>query len=232
MMIILNPEEIAFKYGANVNINGINTNIKLVDCVGFVTPEALGYMDELGNPRMVKTPWQEEEMPFEKAAEIGTKKVIQEHSTIGILITTDGSFSEISREDYVGAEERVVSELKAINKPFIVLLNSEHPENSDTINLASTLAEKYKSTVLPINCAELDISDINNIFSKILYEFPVSQVNFSLPKWINGLDFNHPLKQELFTQIEEAFSNINLLKDTNNCISKIAQTNIITRNSG
>ena len=121
------------------------------------------------------------------------------------------------------------SELKAINKPFIVLLNSEHPENSDTINLASTLAEKYNSTVLPINCEELDISDINNIFSKILYEFPVSQVNFSLPKWINGLDFNHPLKQELFNQIEDAFTNINLLKDTNSCITKIVQTNLITQ---
>ena len=210
----------------------IDKNLKLktrlVDCVGYLVPDSIGYLED-DKPRMVKTPWQDEEMPFEKAAEIGTKKVIQEHSTIGILITTDGSFTEIAREDYVSAEERVVSELKAINKPFIVLLNSEHPENSDTINLASTLAEKYNSTVLPINCAELDISDINNIFSKILYEFPVSQVNFSLPKWINGLDFNHPLKQELFNQIEDAFTNINLLKDANSCITKIVQTNLITQ---
>lgn len=210
----------------------IDKNLKLktrlVDCVGYLVPDSIGYLED-DKPRMVKTPWQDEEMPFEKAAEIGTKKVIQEHSTIGILITTDGSFTEIAREDYVSAEERVVSELKAINKPFIILLNSEHPENSDTINLASTLAEKYNSTVLPINCAELDISDINNIFSKILYEFPVSQVNFSLPKWINGLDFNHPVKQELFNQIEDAFLNINLLKDTNNCIKKITQTNLITQ---
>ena len=210
----------------------IDKNLKLktrlVDCVGYLVPDSIGYLED-DKPRMVKTPWQDEEMPFEKAAEIGTKKVIQEHSTIGILITTDGSFTEIAREDYVSAEERVVSELKAINKPFIVLLNSEHPENSDTINLASTLSEKYNSTVLPINCAELDISDINNIFSKILYEFPVSQVNFSLPKWINGLDFNHPLKQELFNQIEDAFTNINLLKDTTSCITKIVQTNLITQ---
>ena len=210
----------------------IDKNLKLktrlVDCVGYLVPDSIGYLED-DKPRMVKTPWQDEEMPFEKAAEIGTKKVIQEHSTIGILITTDGSFTEIAREDYVAAEERVVSELKDINKPFVILLNSEHPENSDTVNLASTLAEKYNSTVLPINCAELDISDINNIFSKILYEFPVSQVNFSLPKWINGLDFNHPVKQELFSQIEDAFSNINLLKDTNNCINNIAQTNLITQ---
>ena len=210
----------------------IDKNLKLktrlVDCVGYLVPDSIGYLED-DKPRMVKTPWQDEEMPFEKAAEIGTKKVIQEHSTIGILITTDGSFTEIAREDYVSAEERVVSELKAINKPFVVLLNSEHPDNSDTINLASTLSEKYNSTVLPINCAELDISDINNIFSKILYEFPVSQVNFSLPKWINGLDFNHPVKQELFNQIEDAFTNINLLKDTNSCIKKIVQTNLITQ---
>ena len=123
----------------------IDKNLKLktrlVDCVGYLVPDSIGYLED-AKPRMVKTPWQDEEMPFEKAAEIGTKRVIQEHSTIGILITTDGSFTEIAREDYVSAEERVVSELKAINKPFIVLLNSEHPENSDTINLASTLAEK------------------------------------------------------------------------------------------
>ena len=208
--------------------NNLKLKTRLVDCVGYLVPDSIGYLED-DKPRMVKTPWQDEEMPFEKAAEIGTKKVIQEHSTIGILITTDGSFTEIAREDYVLAEERVVSELKAINKPFVILLNSEHPENSDTINLASTLSEKYNSTVLPVNCAELDISDINNIFSKILYEFPVSQVNFSLPKWINGLDYNHPVKQELFTQIEDAFTNINLLKDTNHCINKILHTNLITQ---
>lgn len=178
---------------------------------------------------MVKTPWSESEIPFEQAAEIGTKKVIEEHSTIGILITTDGSFTEIPREDYIQAEERVVSELKALNKPFIVLLNSEHPENSDTKQLASTLCEKYESTVLPINCAELDISDITNIFSKILYEFPVSQVNFSLPKWINGLDFSHPVKQELFSEVKNAFNDITLLKQAKKCSNSINQTNIITK---
>ena len=210
--------------------NNLKLKTRLVDCVGYLVPGSIGYLED-DKPRMVKTPWQEEEMPFEKAAEIGTQKVIQEHSTIGILITTDGSFSEISREDYIKAEERVVSELKAINKPFIVLLNSEHPENSDTIRLAADLAEKYNSTVLPINCAELEISDITNIFSKILYEFPVSQVNFSLPKWINGLDFSHPLKQELFKQIEDSFSNIKLLKDANICIKQISETNLITHST-
>ena len=195
---------------------------------GYLVPNSIGYLEE-DKPRMVKTPWSESEIPFEQAAEIGTKKVIEEHSTIGILITTDGSFSEIPREDYIQAEERVVSELKAINKPFIVLLNSEHPENSETKHLAASLCEKYESTVLPINCAELDISDITNIFSKILYEFPVSQVNFSFPKWINGLDFSHPVKQELFTEVKNAFNDITLLKQAGNCINTISQTNIITQ---
>ena len=208
--------------------NNLKLKTRLVDCVGYLVPNSIGYLED-DKPRMVKTPWSETEIPFEQAAEIGTKKVIEEHSTIGILITTDGSFSEIPREDYISAEERVVSELKAINKPFIILLNSEHPENSDTKNLAANLCKKYDSTVLPINCAKLDISDITNIFSKILYEFPVSQVNFSFPKWINGLDISHPLKQELFESVKGAFNNISLLKEASNCSNMINSTNLITK---
>ena len=208
--------------------NNLKLKTRLVDCVGYLVPNSIGYLED-DKPIMVKTPWSETEIPFEQAAEIGTKKVIEEHSTIGILITTDGSFTEIPREDYISAEERVVSELKAINKPFIILLNSEHPENSDTKNLAANLCKKYDSTVLPINCAKLDISDITNIFSKILYEFPVSQVNFSFPKWINGLDISHPLKQELFESVKGAFNNISLLKEASNCSNMINSTNLITK---
>ena len=208
--------------------NNLKLKTRLVDCVGYLVPNSIGYLED-DKPRMVKTPWSETEIPFEQAAEIGTKKVIEEHSTIGILITTDGSFTEIPREDYISAEERVVSELKAINKPFIILLNSEHPENSDTKNLAANLCKKYDSTVLPINCAKLDISDITNIFSKILYEFPVSQVNFSFPKWINGLDISHPLKQELFESVKGAFNNLSLLKEASNCSNMINSTNLITK---
>lgn len=208
--------------------NNLKLKTRLVDCVGYLVPNSIGYLED-DKPRMVKTPWSDTEIPFEKAAEIGTKKVIEEHSTIGILITTDGSFTEIPREDYIKAEERVVSELKAINKPFIMLLNSEHPENTETINLASNLAEKYQSTVLPINCSKLNISDINNIFSKILYEFPVSQVNFSFPRWINGLDYSHPLRQELFTEISNAFDDISILKEASKCCNNINSTEIITK---
>ena len=208
--------------------NNIKLKTRLVDCVGYLVPDSLGYLED-DKPRMVKTPWQDSEIPFEEAAEIGTKKVIEEHSTIGILITTDGSFTDISRDDYIKAEERVVSELKSINKPFIVLLNSSHPENSDTKQLAVTLSEKYNSTVIPINCEELNTDDITNIFSKVLLEFPVSQVNFSFPKWINGLDFSHPIKQELFKNIETAFDNISILKEVSNCTNSINKTNIITK---
>ena len=210
----------------------IDKNLKLktrlVDCVGYLVDNAIGYLED-DMPRMVKTPWSDEEIPFEKAAEIGTKKVIEEHSTIGILITTDGTITDIPREDYIKAEERVVSELKALNKPFIILLNSEHPNAVSTQDLASNLSEKYGSTVLPINCAELTINDINNIFSKILYEFPLEQINISFPKWVDGLDFDYPIKSELFNEIKTAFSNVSLLKDVPNCIESIKQTEIISK---
>ena len=201
---------------------------RLVDCVGYLVPNSIGYLED-DKPRMVKTPWSEEEIPFEQAAEIGTKKVIEEHSTIGILITTDGSITDIPREDYIKAEERVVSELKAINKPFIVLLNSEHPNAPETQALANSLCKKYSSTVIPINCVELNMNDLTNIFSKILYEFPVSQINFKFPAWVNGLDMSHPLKQELYTEIQNAFSNVNLLREVSQCSKTIEQTSIITK---
>ena len=200
---------------------------RLVDCVGYLIPNSIGYLED-DKPRMVKTPWSEIEIPFEEAAEIGTKKVIEEHSTIGILVTTDGSITDIPREDYIKAEERVVSELKAINKPFVVLLNSEHPHDQDTKNLANSLCQKYGTTVIPINCVELNMNDLTNIFSNILYEFPVSQINFKIPAWINGLSISHPLKQELYQEIQNAFNDVSLLREVSICSKRISQTNIIT----
>ena len=200
---------------------------RLVDCVGYLIPNSIGATED-DMPRMVKTPWSSEEMPFEQAAEIGTKKVIEEHSTIGILITTDGSITEIPREDYVKAEERVVSELKAINKPFVILLNSENPNNSETISLANELSQKYNSTVIPINCANLSLNDITNIFSNILYEFPVSQINFKFPAWVNGLDLEHELKIKLFSEIKDSFGNVSLLREISPCVKNISQTDIIS----
>lgn len=208
--------------------NNIKLKTRLVDCVGYLVENSLGYLED-DMPRMVRTPWSDEEMPFELAAEIGTKKVIQEHSTIGIIITTDGSFTDIPREDYILAEERVVTELQALNKPFIILLNSNTPNSSYTQELATALSDKYNSAVIPVNCEELEIDDINNIFTKILYEFPIEQININFPKWIDGLDNTHPLKEELYAQVKDAFSDCNILKQVNDSISKIEETNIISK---
>lgn len=210
--------------------NNLKFKTRLVDCVGYLVDNAIGYLED-DMPRMVKTPWSEEEIPFETAAEIGTKKVIEEHSTIGILVTTDGSITDIPREDYIKAEERVVNELKALNKPFIILLNSQEPNSSYTQQLSEKLSEKYGTTVIPTNCEYLTIDDINNMFSKVLYEFPVDQIRIKFPKWIDGLDFNHPLKAELYKEIQEAFSNINVLKEVSSCVDTIKQTEIISKTS-
>ena len=207
--------------------NNLKFKARLVDCVGYLVDNAIGYLED-DMPRMVKTPWSDEEIPFETAAEIGTKKVIVDHSTIGILVTTDGTITDIPREDYIKAEERVVSELKALNKPFIILLNSAEPNSTYTRELANNLSEKYKTTVMPINCEYLSIEDINNMFSSVLYEFPVNQIKIKFPKWMDGLDFSHPLKAELFKEIKDAFDDITVLKDVSNCTDKIKQTDIIS----
>lgn len=185
-----------------------------------------GYLED-DMPRMVKTPWSTEEIPFEKAAEIGTKKVIEEHSTIGILVTTDGTITDIPREDYIKAEERVVSELKSLHKPFVIVLNSYDPSDSKTRELAENLSDKYQCSVIPMNCSNLRIDDINSIFSNVLYEFPVERIAIKFPKWIDGLDFNHSLKSELISQIKDAFSNVNVLRDVSGCTRNITKTNII-----
>ncbi len=201
---------------------------RLVDCVGYLVPNSIGYLED-DKPRMVKTPWSDEEIPFEQAAEIGTKKVIEEHSTIGILITTDGSITEIPRADYIKSEERVVSELKNINKPFIILLNSNHPQAPETISLAEELSQKYNSSVIPINCLDLNMNDITNIFSNILYEFPISQINFKFPDWVNGLELSHSLKQELYTEIKNSFDDVSILREIALCTKSIEQCDIISK---
>lgn len=210
--------------------NNLKFKTRLVDCVGYLVDNAIGYLED-DMPRMVKTPWSDDEIPFEQAAEIGTKKVIEEHSTIGILVTSDGSITDIPREDYIKAEERVVSELKALNKPFIILLNSENPNSDYTQELAQKLTDKYNTSVMPINCAYLSINDINTMFSKLLYEFPTQQISIKLPRWIDGLSFDHPMKSQLFKEIKEAFEDIYVLKDISTCVKRIEKTEIISRTS-
>lgn len=200
-------EAIEIKLDSNVKLR-----TRLVDCVGYLVNNAIGYLED-ETPRMVKTPWAEEEMPFEVAAELGTKKVIVEHSTVGIVVTTDGSITDIPRMDYEIAEERVINELKELNKPYIVLLNTRNPQNIETINLAKNLEYKYGSVVIPISCEDLTESDMNNIFSKLLYEFQIERINIKLPRWFNSLDFHNDLKFNLFSDVKEAFENSKCIRD-------------------
>jgi stage IV sporulation protein A len=161
----------------------LKVKMRMVDCVGYKVEGALGYEEEDG-PRMVSTPWFEEPIPFQEAAEIGTRKVISEHSTMGLVITTDGTITDIPRENYLEAEERVIEEMKDINRPFLVLLNSTNAAGDETQQLAAELTEKYDVPVLPVDCLHMTQGDILNILEKLLYEFPVNEVNISLPPWL------------------------------------------------
>ena len=221
-----------------INLDGnVKFKTRLVDCVGYLVNNAIGYLEN-DMPRMVKTPWLDDEMPFETAAELGTKKVIVEHSTVGIIITTDGSITDIPREEYVIAEERVVRELNELKKPFIMLLNSENPNDSYTIDLANELSEKYKTTVIPINCLNLGLEDINLIFSKLLYEFMIERIEVKFPSWIYGLDSNNELKNKLLNYVKDTFNNSTRLKEVNenyllmNNYSEIKNTEITEINLG
>ena len=187
-------------------------NVRLIDCVGYIVPSSLGYI-EGSQPRMVRTPWFDEAVPFNMAAEIGTQKVINEHSTIGLVITTDGSISDIPRLEYAEAEERVISELKQINKPFIVLLNCMYPHSAEAVALAEELGEKYGVPVKPINCLELTVDDIKEILSDILFEFPIKEIGICYPAWINGLELSHPLKSEIISSVKAAAENIRHIRD-------------------
>ncbi len=198
---------------AKINIEDFSCNVRLVDSVGYVIKEAKGYEDEYGNPRMVKTPWSEEEIPFIEAAEIGTEKVIRDHSTIGIVVTTDGSIGDIPRSAYIEAEQNVVSELSEIGKPFIVILNSTHPSNPETINLSNKLRDDYDVPVIPISVLDMKEKDIVNILKEALYEFPVLDVKVDIPDWIGCLKPNHPLKKTYIDQIKESVVEVDKLRD-------------------
>ena len=200
---------------AKVKIDDFDCNIKLIDCVGFLTPNAEGIMDENG-PRMVKSPWYDELIPFSEAAELGTEKVIKEHATIGIVITSDASFGEFDRNDYVDAEEKVINELKEINKPFIVILNTIHPDDEKTIILKNEISEKYGVIVLPVNVEKMNERDMTDILREALYEFPIIEVKVKIPDWISILNYNHPLKKLYIEKIKESVFEIDKLRDIDN----------------
>ncbi len=195
--------------------------MRMIDCVGYLVRGALGHQED-GRPRMVNTPWFEKQIPFEEAAEIGTRKVIKEHSTIGIVVTTDGSITEIPREDYIEAEERVIQELKEINKPFVILLNSRTPDADETLNLRYRLAEKYQVPVLVKDCARLDMGGINEILEHILFEFPVTEVNINLPGWLESIESGHWLKATILGEIREAAREMRKLRDVNTMVGRLS----------
>lgn len=210
-----------------VNVDGSATfSVRLIDCVGYIVPSALGYIEN-DMPRMVMTPWYEEPIPFNMAAEIGTKKVITEHSTIGLVVTTDGSISDIPREEYEEAEERVVKELKEINKPFILLLNCVEPETEESNALAQHLQEKYGVPVLPVNCLQMEESEIRDVLAKILFEFPVKEIKVEMPRWLSTLEKGHWLRSEVYTAIQNAASKVTRIREVDGISKDVCECQYI-----
>ena len=202
--------------------------VRMIDCVGYIVPSALGYIENEA-PRMVKTPWFDEAIPFDMAAEIGTKKVITDHSTIGLVITTDGSISDIDREEYEEAEERVIRELQEINKPFIVLLNTVDPDTREIRQLAAALSEKYGVPVEPVSCMELDEQEIKRILARILFEFPVKEIKVDMPKWVSSLDQEHWLRSRLFSVIQSGAGHAEKIREVSDIADHIADCEYVTR---
>ena len=203
-------EAISLSFGDN-----LNCKVRLIDCVGYVVKSATGHTED-GEERMVHTPWADTPIPFVQAAEIGTRKVIEEHSTIGLVVTTDGSITEIPREDYVDAEKRVVEELKAINKPFIMLLNSSNPMGETTKKLADELSDKYGVAVLPVNCSTLSEKEILEIMQSVLTEFPVSEIKIHFPAWIDSLEEKHWLYASLLESVKGAVADVHKVREIKN----------------
>ena len=195
--------------------------VKMIDCVGYIVPEALGTIEN-GQPRMVRTPWSDDPMPFVEAAEMGTYKVITEHATIGMLVTTDGSIGDISRESYVEAEERVVKELKAMGKPFAMILNSAHPSSEEAVALAYELESKYEVPVALVSCLDLDGEDIRHILEMVLHEFPVSEVRIRLPRWTTALEPTHRIHTALIGQIRRSADRVKKIGDIRDAFADFA----------
>ena len=213
---------------AKVNIDDFSCNIRLVDCVGYVIPNAKGASDDNG-PRMVKTPWYDEEIPFVEAAEVGTEKVIKDHSTIGIVITTDGSIGEFNRSDYLEAEERVIDELKAIGKPFIIILNTTHPTLPETERLAESIKEAHNVPVLPINVDQMNEREMTSILREALYEFPVLEVKVNMPEWIAILNANNEIKRKYIEVIRESVMEVDKLRDIEKITDHFRSNDVIEK---
>ena len=215
--------------GAKIKVDDFEADIKLVDCVGFVIPNALGYEDADGNPRMIKTPWFQDSVPFVEAAEIGTEKVIKDHSTIGIVVTTDGSFGELKREDYLDAEEKVISELISIGKPFIIVLNSSRPNAEETRGLAESLQNTYNVPAIPMNVESMEEKDILEVLKEALYEFPVMDIAIDMPEWVHVLPNTHMIKSHYLEKIKESVMSVSKVRDVEEIITHFTDSEIISK---
>ena len=215
---------------ATITIDDFKSSIRLIDCVGYVIDAAKGYEDENG-PRMVRTPWYDEEIPFVEAAEIGTEKVIKDHSTIGIVVTTDGSIGEIERKNYIEAEDKVITELKEIGKPFIIVLNSSHPNHPDTEKIKDDLKNKYDVPVMPVNVLNMNEKEIYDILKQALYEFPVLSVNVNMPDWIACLSPKHEVKIDYIDKIKESIIDVDKVRDVDTIIHHFENDKNISRAS-
>lgn len=213
--------------------DGALLRVKMIDCVGYIVSDAIGHTED-GKPRMVMTPWSSVPMPFTEAAETGTRKVIRDHSTIGMVVTTDGSIGEITRESYIPAEERVISELKELGKPFAIILNSAEPSSERATALAYELEAKYGVPVALVNCMELDATDIKHILELVLYEFPIasSSVRVSMPAWIRLLDCDHPVKRALIDAVKNAASEVTRIGEIKTAFSSLAECEYVDEVAG
>lgn len=193
-----------------IRIANADMKVRMIDCVGYLVSGVMGHIEN-DKPRLVKTPWSEEELPFEEAAELGTKKVIDEHSTIGIVVTTDGTVTELARGNYVDAEERVVAEMKEAKKPFVIVLNTKNPSSNDAKKLSSSLEEKYGVPVIAMNALEMKEGDVDKIIENILMEFPVKSIHVKMPKWLRALDFDSDIISEIASEVKRLGSKMNKL---------------------
>ena len=208
------------KEAASVKLSDdVEVKIRLIDCVGYMVEGASGHIEN-DTERQVKTPWFEYEIPFTKAAAIGTQKVIRDHATIGLVVTTDGSVTDLPRESYIPAEEKTVKELQSIGKPFLILLNCLKPYGEEAKALKEELQQKYNAPVFPVNCEQLKAEDINEIMRQILYQFPVTEVEFYLPKWVEMLSRDHRIKQDLLEHIRRFMENMNDIRSAVSCEEK------------
>lgn len=206
----------------------VQLKVRMIDCVGYMVRGAMGHLEN-NAPRMVSTPWYEYQIPFEEAAEIGTRKVINEHSTIGIVVTTDGSISDIPREDYVDAEKRVITELKAINKPFVVIINTTRPRDPETVKLRDEMEQKYGVTVLTMDCLQMRIDDVDSVMEKILYEFPIYEIGINIPRWVEALEDSHWLKGNVLESIRDTFNSVGRIRDIKNAMPCFQNYDFIKR---